>query len=54
VSLIPLVFLSGTEFCTDERIVIATTRPETMLGDTAVAVHPDDARYKVALSLLFV
>ncbi len=27
-------------------IVIATTRPETMLGDTAVAVHPDDARYK--------
>jgi len=30
----------------DERIVIATTRPETMLGDTAVAVHPDDARYK--------
>ncbi|KAF9565455.1 hypothetical protein CPC08DRAFT_815475 [Agrocybe pediades] len=29
----------------DERIVIATTRPETMLGDTAVAVHPDDPRY---------
>jgi valyl-tRNA synthetase len=27
-------------------IVVATTRPETMLGDTAVAVHPDDARYK--------
>jgi len=27
-------------------IVIATTRPETMLGDTAVAVHPDDERYK--------
>ncbi|MBS0281961.1 MAG: valine--tRNA ligase, partial [Proteobacteria bacterium] len=27
-------------------ITIATTRPETMLGDTAVAVHPDDARYK--------
>jgi valyl-tRNA synthetase len=26
-------------------IVVATTRPETMLGDTAVAVHPDDARY---------
>ena len=26
-------------------IIIATTRPETMLGDTAVAVHPDDARY---------
>jgi len=29
----------------DETIVVATTRPETMLGDTAVAVHPDDARY---------
>ena len=25
---------------------IATTRPETMLGDTAVAVHPDDERYQ--------
>ena len=31
---------------TDERITVATTRPETMLGDTAVAVHPDDDRYK--------
>ena len=30
----------------DETIEIATTRPETMLGDTAVAVHPDDERYK--------
>jgi valyl-tRNA synthetase len=29
-----------------ETITIATTRPETMLGDTAVAVHPDDERYK--------
>ncbi|HEY1751100.1 MAG TPA: valine--tRNA ligase [Caulobacteraceae bacterium] len=28
------------------HIVVATTRPETMLGDTAVAVHPDDERYK--------
>lgn len=28
------------------HIVVATTRPETMLGDTAVAVNPDDARYK--------
>lgn len=28
-----------------EGLVVATTRPETMLGDTAVAVHPDDARY---------
>ncbi|MGK3091761.1 valine--tRNA ligase [Streptomyces sp. WAC01490] len=30
----------------DETIVVATTRAETMLGDTAVAVHPDDARYQ--------
>lgn len=29
----------------DESLVIATTRPETMLGDTAVAVHPEDERY---------
>jgi valyl-tRNA synthetase len=29
-----------------EDVVIATVRPETMLGDTAVAVHPDDERYK--------
>ncbi|KAJ2623755.1 valine--tRNA ligase, partial [Coemansia sp. RSA 1694] len=29
-----------------ERIVVATTRIETMLGDTAIAVHPDDERYK--------
>ncbi len=29
-----------------EHVVIATTRPETMLGDTAVAVHPDDERYR--------
>ena len=28
------------------EIIIATTRPETMLGDVAVAVHPDDERYK--------
>lgn len=28
------------------EIVVATTRPETILGDTAVAVHPDDERYK--------
>ena len=33
----------GTE---DRYIEVATTRPETMLGDTAVAVHPDDERYK--------
>lgn len=30
----------------DEHVTVATTRPETMLGDTAVAVHPDDERYR--------
>ncbi|KGK91218.1 valyl-tRNA synthetase [Desulfosporosinus sp. HMP52] len=30
----------------DEALVVATTRPETMLGDTAVAVHPEDERYR--------
>mgnify|MGYP000742940206 FL=1 len=30
----------------DETMVVATTRPETMLGDSAVAVHPEDTRYK--------
>ena len=30
----------------DEMLVVATTRPETMLGDTAVAVHPEDPRYR--------
>jgi len=40
----PVVDDDGRE--TGEYIVVATTRPETMLGDTAVAVHPDDERYK--------
>ena len=30
----------------DEHIVIATTRPETILGDTAICVHPEDERYQ--------
>ena len=30
----------------DRRLTVATTRPETMLGDTGVAVHPEDERYK--------
>ncbi len=41
--------LEGVTFDPDDPstfIVVATTRPETMLGDTAVAVHPDDERYK--------
>ncbi|KQO73616.1 valine--tRNA ligase [Methylobacterium sp. Leaf89] len=39
----PVVDAGGTE--TGEIITVATTRPETMLGDTAVAVHPEDERY---------
>ncbi len=39
----PIVDDAGNE--TGEYIVVATTRPETMLGDTAVAVHPEDERY---------
>lgn len=31
---------------TDEQIIVATTRLETMLGDTGIAIHPDDERYK--------
>ena len=31
----------------EEKLVVATTRVETMLGDTAIAVHPNDPRYKV-------
>jgi len=39
----PVVDSEGEE--TSERITVATTRPETMLGDSAVAVHPGDERY---------
>jgi valyl-tRNA synthetase len=41
--------IEGKTFNPEDRstfIVVATTRPETMLGDVAVAVHPDDERYK--------
>jgi len=38
--------IPGPDGVVIEEIVVATTRPETMLGDTAVAVHPDDLRYK--------
>ena len=31
---------------TDEFVTIATTRPETIVGDTAICIHPDDERYK--------
>src|ERR1700681_4322357 len=37
---------TSEERAVDKFLVVATTRPETMLGDTAVAVHPEDERYK--------
>ena len=40
----PVLYDDGTD--SDEFVTVATTRPETMLGDTAVAVHPEDERYK--------
>ncbi|MGL5888569.1 MAG: valine--tRNA ligase [Bacteroidia bacterium] len=40
-----LFYLSYQVEGSEERVTIATTRPETILGDTAVAVHPDDERY---------
>ncbi len=42
----PLVDEATGKASRDSYIVVATTRPETMLGDTAVAVNPDDERYK--------
>ncbi len=42
----PLESTDGTSGTADAALIVATTRPETMLGDVAVAVHPDDARYQ--------
>jgi len=36
----------STKSLTLKKLVVATTRPETMLGDSAVAVHPEDERYQ--------
>jgi valyl-tRNA synthetase len=44
--LLPRGAAPGSEPSRDETITVATTRPETILGDTAVAVHPDDDRYR--------
>ncbi|MCL2568371.1 MAG: valine--tRNA ligase [Oscillospiraceae bacterium] len=40
-----LYFIQYPVIGTDEHLIVATTRPETMLGDTGVAVHPEDKRY---------
>lgn len=42
----PLELPDGSLEDPDEALIVATTRPETMLGDVAVAVHPDDSRYR--------
>ncbi len=42
----PLIDVKSGKPSKDEYIVVSTTRPETMLGDTAVAVNPKDPRYK--------
>ena len=45
----PLISESGEQL--DKYLEVATTRPETLLGDTAVAVNPDDDRYKEFIGL---
>ena len=41
-----LYFLKYPIEGTDQHVVVATTRPETMLGDTAIGIHPEDERYR--------
>lgn len=36
----------------EREIIVSTTRPETVFGDRAIGVHPDDPRYKVSLLTL--
>ena len=48
-SLTPFSFPLGEGLGVREYVTVATTRPETMLGDTGVAVHPNDPKYKDAL-----
>lgn len=48
-TLSPVKLEDGSVFEGGNRIEIATTRPETLLGDTAIAVHPDDERYKALI-----
>ena len=42
-----VVYPPVTHTIIDEKIIVATTRPETMLGDSTIAVHPEGNRYKV-------
>ena len=50
--LLPEGAAPGTQPSTGETITVATTRPETILGDTAVAVHPEDPRYAALVGRL--
>lgn len=43
---VSVIFISLSLPAPDEEVIVATTRIETMLGDTAVAVHPSDPRYQ--------
>jgi valyl-tRNA synthetase len=47
--LLPEGAAPGAAPLADETVTVATTRPETLLGDTAVAVHPDDPRYQALI-----
>jgi valyl-tRNA synthetase len=40
-----LYYIAYQVMDSDEKVIIATTRPETLLGDTAVCIHPEDERY---------
>ncbi len=40
-----LYYIAYTLVDSDEKVIVATTRPETLLGDTAVCIHPEDERY---------
>ena len=40
-----LYYIAYQVMDSEEKIIIATTRPETLLGDTAVCIHPQDERY---------
>jgi len=50
----PLKKVQGSRFKVQKTITVATTRPETMLGDTAVAVNPDDKRYKAFIGKVLI
>ena len=50
--LLPAGARPGSAPTSNETITVATTRPETILGDTAVAVHPDDERYRALVGRL--